>query len=221
MKGICLEWSRDRHFSPSLATGVWNLAPKATSGPKFRGESCGTTLWRHVQRYFAQFLLFMVIHGNLVLWGYNWNRQQPSLSCPRLFLWTLESFQVYCMEEIAQKCLLVVKWPDFKKCEKWPFLNILQRLYIVRQNCQKCPLAWMKQKSTTSETRQKSFLFMYGNVVSKDSRNLYLPSVVVRGEEERPWIRGCGQITYANFNGIKILSYYACAYVYVDFLLTL
>ena len=43
--------------------------------------------------------------------------------------------------------------------------------------------------------------------VSKDSRNLYLPSVVVRGEGERPWIRGCGQITYANFNGIKIASY--------------
>ena len=84
-----------------LATGIWNLAPKATSGPKSRGASFGTTLWRHVQRYCAQFLLLMVIYGNLVLCGYNWNLQKPSLSCPRLFLWTLESFQIYCMEEIA------------------------------------------------------------------------------------------------------------------------
>ena len=40
------------------------------------------------------FFLFMVIYGNLVRWGYNWNRQKPSLSCPRLFLWTLKSFQI-------------------------------------------------------------------------------------------------------------------------------
>ena len=51
-----------------LATGIWNLAPKATAGPKSRGTSFGTTLWRHVQRYCAQFLLFIVIYGNLVLW---------------------------------------------------------------------------------------------------------------------------------------------------------
>ena len=51
-----------------LATGIWNLAPKATSGPKSRGASFGTTLWRHVQRYCAQFFRFMVICGNLVLW---------------------------------------------------------------------------------------------------------------------------------------------------------
>ena len=29
--------------------------------------------------------------------------------------------------------------------------------------------------------------------VFKDSRNLYLPSVVVRREGERPWVRGCDQ----------------------------
>ena len=57
-----------------LATGIWNLVPKATSGPKSREASFGTTLWRHVQRYCAQFLLFMLIYVNLVLWGYNWNR---------------------------------------------------------------------------------------------------------------------------------------------------
>ena len=37
------------------------------------------------------------------------------------------------MEEIAFKRLLVVKWHDFQKCEKWQFLDVLQRLYIVRQ----------------------------------------------------------------------------------------
>ena len=51
-----------------LATGIWNLVPKATSGPKSRGASFGTKLWRHVQRYCAQFLAFMVIYGNSVLW---------------------------------------------------------------------------------------------------------------------------------------------------------
>ena len=124
---------------------------------------------------------------------------KPSLSCPGLFLWTLESFQSYCMEEIT--------------------LNILQRLYILRQNCQKWTILWMKYKSTRSETRQKSFVSIL-MFVFKDSRNLFLPSVVIRGERERPWVRGCVQITCANFNRIKIASY-ACAYVDVDFLLTL
>ena len=48
-----------------LATGIWTLVPKATSGPKSRGASFGTTLWRHVQRYCAHFLVFMQIHGYL------------------------------------------------------------------------------------------------------------------------------------------------------------
>ena len=30
---------------PCLATGIWNLALKAISGPKCRGASFGTTLW--------------------------------------------------------------------------------------------------------------------------------------------------------------------------------
>ena len=58
----------DISLPPCLATGIWNLVPKATSGPKSRGASLGTKLWRHVQRYCAQFLAFMVIHGNSVLW---------------------------------------------------------------------------------------------------------------------------------------------------------
>jgi len=51
-----------------LATGIRNLVPKATSGPKSRGPSFGTTLWRHVQRYCAHFRAFMVIYVNLMLW---------------------------------------------------------------------------------------------------------------------------------------------------------
>jgi len=41
----------DTSLPPCLATGIWNLAPKATSGPKSRGASFGTTLWHSVQRY--------------------------------------------------------------------------------------------------------------------------------------------------------------------------
>ena len=51
----------DISLPPCLATGIWNLAPKATSGPKSRGASFGTTLWRHVQRYCAHFRVFMLI----------------------------------------------------------------------------------------------------------------------------------------------------------------
>ena len=58
----------DISLPPCLATGIWNLVPKATSGPKSRGASFGTKLWRHVQRYCAQFIAFMVIYGNSVLW---------------------------------------------------------------------------------------------------------------------------------------------------------
>ena len=54
----------DISLPPCLATGIWNLVPKATSGPKSRGASFGTKLWRHVQRYCAQFVAFMVIYGN-------------------------------------------------------------------------------------------------------------------------------------------------------------
>ena len=53
---------------PCLATGIWNLAPKATSGPKSRGPSFGTTLWRHVQRYCAQFLVIMQISPLGIFW---------------------------------------------------------------------------------------------------------------------------------------------------------
>ena len=63
MKGICHVWSRGRHFSPSLPGNRYlNLmAPKAITGPKSRGISFGTTLWRHVQRCCVHFLHFMQI----------------------------------------------------------------------------------------------------------------------------------------------------------------
>ena len=71
----------DISLPPCLATGIWNLGPKATSGPKSRGASFGTKLWRHVQRYCAQFLAFMVIYGNLVLWVFCLlNRKYPRIS---------------------------------------------------------------------------------------------------------------------------------------------
>ena len=53
----------DISILPCLATGIWNLAPKATSGPKSRGPSFGTTLWRHVQRYCAHFPPLMQMHS--------------------------------------------------------------------------------------------------------------------------------------------------------------
>ena len=51
----------DTSLPHCLATGIWTLVEKATSGPKSRGASFGTTLWRHVQRYCSHFLLFMQI----------------------------------------------------------------------------------------------------------------------------------------------------------------
>ena len=74
----------DISLPPCLATGIWNLAPKATSGPKSRGASFGTKLWRHVQRYCVQFLAFMLIKysGYYLLrkrnfgrfWEFRWHR---------------------------------------------------------------------------------------------------------------------------------------------------
>jgi len=71
----------DISLPPCLATGIWNLVPKATSGPKSRGASLGTKLWRHVQRYCAQFLAFMVIYDNSVLCVFCLrNRKYPRIS---------------------------------------------------------------------------------------------------------------------------------------------
>ena len=73
----------DISLPPCLATGIWNLAPKATSGPKSRGASFGTKLWRNVQRYCVQFLAFMLIkyYGYYLLrkrkfgrlWEFRWH----------------------------------------------------------------------------------------------------------------------------------------------------
>ena len=49
-KGIChYGLGTDTSLPQCLATGIWNLASKATSGPKSQGASLGTTLWHHVQ----------------------------------------------------------------------------------------------------------------------------------------------------------------------------
>ena len=56
-------WSRARHFSSSLSSDKYlNLGSKSD----LRAEILGSIVW-----YNAQFLLFMIIYGNLVLWGYN------------------------------------------------------------------------------------------------------------------------------------------------------
>ena len=54
----------DSSLPPCLATGIWALVPKAIFGPKSRGASFGTTLWRHVQRYCSHFLLFLQVSGS-------------------------------------------------------------------------------------------------------------------------------------------------------------
>ena len=68
MKGICLLWSRGRHFSPSLSnwgpTGIWNLAHSINDARaeisgilvmvrRSSATSRGTTYW-------VQFLCFTV-----------------------------------------------------------------------------------------------------------------------------------------------------------------
>ena len=111
-----------------LATGIWNLAPKATSGPKSRGASFGTTLWRHVQRYCAQFLLFMVIYGNLVFGN---------------IVEIVKNLYYRALEYFLDP-RIISNDTIFKGCEKWPFPNILQRLYVIRQTCQKWPIWGIK-----------------------------------------------------------------------------
>ena len=47
----------DISLPPCLATGIWNLVPKATSEPKSRGASLGTKLWRQSRGTALNFLL--------------------------------------------------------------------------------------------------------------------------------------------------------------------
>ena len=86
----------DISLPPCLATGIWNLVPKATSGPKSRGASLGTKLWRHVQRYCAQFLAFMVIYGNSVLWAFCHERLGMHSLAPHFFVIMPWVFQLSC-----------------------------------------------------------------------------------------------------------------------------
>lgn len=65
-KGICRIWfiGADIFLPHCLVTGIWNLAPKAITGPKSRGTSFNTTLWQRVQRDCALCILFA--HAQLV-----------------------------------------------------------------------------------------------------------------------------------------------------------
>ena len=58
----------DISLPPYLVTGIWNLAPKPTSGPKSLGSSFGTTLWHHVRRYCC--FGISLTHAQL---PYNWS----------------------------------------------------------------------------------------------------------------------------------------------------
>ena len=58
----------DISLPPCLATGIWKLAPKASSGPKSRGASFGATLWHHVQGYCFLGIYFAHAH-----FPYKWN----------------------------------------------------------------------------------------------------------------------------------------------------
>ena len=69
MEGICLEWSRGRHFSPSLLGGRYQ---KLGSKSHLRAEISGSIVWYdalaprpEVLRSISSFF------GNLVLKGYN------------------------------------------------------------------------------------------------------------------------------------------------------
>ena len=96
----------DISLPPWLATGIWNLVPKATSGPKSRGASLGTKLWRHVQRYCAQFLAFMVIYGNSVLWVFCLcNRKYPRISNGnRVIGRVISHFKIILRARLPQNC---------------------------------------------------------------------------------------------------------------------
>ena len=163
MKRICLEWSRGRHFSPSLPGDKYLVLGFKTD---LRAELSGNIVWYKALALRPEVLRsFSSFYGNLVVWGYKWNRQKPRLSWSRLFLWN--HFKFISEKKWLLKRLLLVKWHYFQKCEKWQFFNNLQSPYMVRQNCQKWPILWIKSRSTRSETRQNSFLswpslFLYG-----------------------------------------------------------
>ena len=61
-----------------LATGTRNMAPKATSGSKYRGPSFATPLWDHIYKYCAQPLFFF--HGNSMFRLYSLR----SLKCTKI-----------------------------------------------------------------------------------------------------------------------------------------
>lgn len=116
-----------------LATGVWNLVPKVTSGPKRREVSFSTTFWWRVQRYYTQFLVFVLIYGHRVLW----------ISCLRII-------------EVPPYSL--GKWV----CEYTKVINLYILITDIATNyyCQAISRCWAKKKRalwTTETNQQKHF----------------------------------------------------------------
>ena len=70
-------------FSPSLPG---NRYLKLGSKSDLHAEISGSFVWYNALAPRSEVLrLILSVYGNLVLWVYNWNRQKPLLSCPRLF----------------------------------------------------------------------------------------------------------------------------------------
>ena len=101
----------DISLPPCLATGIWNLGPKATPGPKSWGPSLGTTLWRHVQRYCARFRVFMVIYGNPV------TLSAHARLCEN---WTCTTFVAKYTRSVSNECFY-----NFYACQ---FLELWRKL---------------------------------------------------------------------------------------------
>ena len=127
MKAICHTWSRSRQFSPYLPGDRYlNIGSKSdTTGPKSRGTSLRTKLWRHVQRYCAKFLSLMQING----YGYFFKPKHQFLSF-LLFLLLLFFRRPYFSKSFA--CIFIV-FP--KGGWKLPFVRLhYDRGYIINEN---------------------------------------------------------------------------------------
>ena len=86
IKRICLEWSRGQHFSPSLPGDRYLVLGFKSD---LRDEISGSIVWYNALALRPEVLRsFSSFYGNLVVWGYKWNRQKPRLSWSRLFLWS-------------------------------------------------------------------------------------------------------------------------------------
>ena len=106
----------DISLPPCLATGIWNSAPKATSGPKSRGASFGTALWHHVQRYCAILFFF---YANLLL--------RVLAVCKRKFPRTaiFEAFQNHVIPLLLGRHSSPVTFQDLHVCDGRSRINLI------------------------------------------------------------------------------------------------